>query len=215
MVPVLLTVIGGKTYSLLRTLTSPDKPSTKSFGQIVAILKGHLSPKPLLIEERFRFHKQDQRDDENINTYVAEIKKLSEHWVWYSVKWLVKGQTCFGLYNESIQKRLLVETSLKAVFQSSHEAPRSLLRVHAWALSSNHNAKQLILIRCKHLQRAAKSFVRGLENRLYVRESAKTCGCHGNGHERFTWVEGESQDNTSCEQKLNLYVVETKGPAGA
>ena len=79
MVPVLLTVIGGKTYSLLRTLTFPDKPSTKSFGQIVAILKGHLSPKPLLIEERFRFHKQDQRDDENINTYVAEIKKLSEH----------------------------------------------------------------------------------------------------------------------------------------
>jgi hypothetical protein len=35
---------------------------------------------------------------------------------------------------------------LKADFQSSHEAPRSSLRVHAWALSSNHNAKQLILI---------------------------------------------------------------------
>jgi hypothetical protein len=38
-------------------------------------------------------------------------------------------------------------TSIKADFQSSHEAPRSSLRVHAWALSSNHNAKQLILIR--------------------------------------------------------------------
>ena len=36
-----------------------------------------------------------------------------------------------------------------------HEAPRSSLRVHAWALSSNHNAKQLILIRCKHSQRGA------------------------------------------------------------
>ena len=45
-VPVLLTVIGGKTYNLLRTLTYPDKPSTKSFDQIVAILQGHLSPKP-------------------------------------------------------------------------------------------------------------------------------------------------------------------------
>jgi hypothetical protein len=78
-VPLLLTVSEGKTYSLLRTLTSPDKPSTKSFDQIVAILKGHLSPKSLLIAERFRFHKQDQRDDENINTYVAEIKKLFEH----------------------------------------------------------------------------------------------------------------------------------------
>ena len=61
---------------LLRTLTSPDKPSIKSFE---AIVQGHLSPKSLLIAERFRFHMRDQRDDKNINTYVAEIKKLSEH----------------------------------------------------------------------------------------------------------------------------------------
>ena len=40
-------------------------------------------------------------------------------------------------------------------------------RVHAWALSSNHNAKQLILIRCKHSPQAARSFMRGLEIRLY------------------------------------------------
>ena len=56
--------------------------------------------------------------------------------------------------------------NLKADFQSSHEAPRSSLRVHAWALSSNHNAKQLILIIYKHSQRVARSFVRGLEIRL-------------------------------------------------
>ena len=55
---------------------------------------------------------------------------------------------------------------IKADFQSSYEAPRSSLRVDAWALSSNHNAKQLILIRCKHSQRAARSVVRGLEIRL-------------------------------------------------
>jgi hypothetical protein len=58
--------------------------------------------------------------------------------------------------------------TLKADFQSSHEAPRSSLRVHAWALSSNHNAELLILIRCKHSQRAARSFVRGLEIRFNV-----------------------------------------------
>ena len=58
-VPVLLTVIGGKTYSLLHTLTSPVKSSTKTFDEIVAIIQGHLSPKPLLIAERFRFHERD------------------------------------------------------------------------------------------------------------------------------------------------------------
>ena len=39
--------------------------------------------------------------------------------------------------------------TLKADFQSSHEAPRSSLRVHARALSSNHNANM------HHSQRGA------------------------------------------------------------
>jgi hypothetical protein len=52
-------------------------------------------------------------------------------------------------------------SELKADFQSSQ-----LAAIDAWALSSNHNAKPLILIRCMHSQRAARSFVRGLEIRL-------------------------------------------------
>jgi hypothetical protein len=66
---------------------------------------------------------------------------------------------------------------VKADFQSSHEAPRSSLRVHAWALSSNHNAELLILIRCKHSQRAARSFMRGLEIRLYTPTSQLVRPC--------------------------------------
>ncbi|CAB3984637.1 oocyte zinc finger 6-like [Paramuricea clavata] len=75
--------------------------------------RGYLSPKPLLIAERFRFHKRDQRDDENINTYVAEIKKLSKHCEFgTALNDSLRGRFVCGLYNESIQKRLLVETSL-------------------------------------------------------------------------------------------------------
>jgi hypothetical protein len=62
-----------------------------------------------------------------------------ETWVWKLCK-RQSGYTELGFY---------VEPYLKADFQSSHAAPRSSLRVHAWALTSNHNAKQLILIRCK------------------------------------------------------------------
>lgn len=114
-VAVLLTVIGGKTYSLLRTLTSPEKPADKTFNEIVAILKGHLSPKPLLIAERFRFHKRDQREDENIKTYVAEIKKLSEHCEFgTALNDSLRDRFVCKLSNdhEAIQKRLLVETTL-------------------------------------------------------------------------------------------------------
>jgi hypothetical protein len=77
----------------------------------------------------------------------------------------------------------VLHPSVKADFQSSHEAPRSSLRVHAWALSSNHNAKQFILIRCKHSQ----SFVRGLEIRL--KRSIST-------RQKFPWTENFPKNST-------------------
>ena len=52
-VPALLAMMGGKTYSLLLNLTTPDDPATKSYADIVQLLDNHLSPKPLVIAERF------------------------------------------------------------------------------------------------------------------------------------------------------------------
>ena len=37
-VPTLLSLIGGKTYTLLRDLLAPEKPASKSFQQIVTTL---------------------------------------------------------------------------------------------------------------------------------------------------------------------------------
>ena len=78
-VPALLAMMGGKTYSLLRNLTTPDDPATKGLDDIVKLLENHLSPKPLVIAERFRFHKRDQHEGESVTVYVAELRKLSEH----------------------------------------------------------------------------------------------------------------------------------------
>ena len=75
----LLSLIGSRTYGLLRSLTTPDKSSEKPYTEIVDTLSRHLSPKPLVIAERFRFHKRDQRDDETISTFIAGIRKLSQH----------------------------------------------------------------------------------------------------------------------------------------
>lgn len=36
-------------------------------------------PKPLLIAERFRFHKRNKNEGESIAAHVDELKKLSEH----------------------------------------------------------------------------------------------------------------------------------------
>ena len=56
-VATLLTVIGSATYKLLENLLTPDQPATKSYAELIAAMKGHLSPKPLVIAERNRFHK--------------------------------------------------------------------------------------------------------------------------------------------------------------
>ena len=40
-VPVLLSVIGGRTYELLRTLTAPQRPAEKTFAELCEILENH------------------------------------------------------------------------------------------------------------------------------------------------------------------------------
>ena len=54
-VAVFLSVIGGKNYTLLRNLLSPEKPSAKTLAELTAVLKRHFAPKRVVIAERFRF----------------------------------------------------------------------------------------------------------------------------------------------------------------
>ena len=77
-VPTLLSLIGAKTYHLLRNLLAPEKPATQTFQRIVETLKEHLSPKPLVMAERFKFHNRKQSKEESISEYIAELRKLSQ-----------------------------------------------------------------------------------------------------------------------------------------
>ena len=51
-VSVLLTVIGAKAYDTLRSLLAPTLPRDKTFPELLAVLKQHFDPKPLVIGER-------------------------------------------------------------------------------------------------------------------------------------------------------------------
>ena len=78
-VPALLTLLGGKTYGLLRNLTAPDKPKDKSYEAIKKLLSDHLAPKPIKIAERFRFHKRNQREGESVNEYMRNEQIQKNH----------------------------------------------------------------------------------------------------------------------------------------
>ena len=76
-VPVFLSMVGGKSYELLRNLCAPAKPQEKTYQQLKELLKGHFEPKPLVIAERYHFHRRDQAEGESIAEYVAELRRLS------------------------------------------------------------------------------------------------------------------------------------------
>ncbi len=109
----LLSLIGPKTYNLLRGLTSPNKPKDKSYKEIIEILEGHLSPPPLEIAERYKFHKRNQLPGESINAFVAALKQMTEHCNFEGfIPQALRDRFVCGLTNESIQKKLLCERDL-------------------------------------------------------------------------------------------------------
>ena len=109
----LLTLLGGKTYCLLRNLTSLDKPSAKDYATLVKLLKDHLSRKPLIIAERFRFHKHNQCVGETVTQYIAELRKLAEFGKFgTNLNDSLRDRFVCGSKAQNVQKRLLSEAAL-------------------------------------------------------------------------------------------------------
>ena len=57
-----LCCIGRDTYGLLRALMTPNKPAVCTYKQLTDALTAHLVPKPIVIPERFRFHKRNRME---------------------------------------------------------------------------------------------------------------------------------------------------------
>ena len=112
-VPAFISLIGPKTYGLLKNLLAPEKPSTKSYKELVDILGKHLAPKPLVIAERFRFHKRDQREGESVTAYLAELRRLTEYCEFGDyLNDALRDRLVCGLRAGNITKRLLAEAKL-------------------------------------------------------------------------------------------------------
>ena len=107
-----LACIGKQTYALLRALIAPAKPGEKTYKELVAALTEHLAPKPLLIAERYRFHKRDQKEGETVREYVACLQKMTEHCSFGpSLADTLRDRLVTGMRNEMVQRRLLTEVN--------------------------------------------------------------------------------------------------------
>ena len=111
---VLLSVCGAKTYKLIRNLVNPRKPTDKSFGELVNLVKNHLNPRPSSIVYRFKFNSRFRQQGETIQQYVAELRNLSEHCEFADqLEKMLRDRLVCGVNDERIQRRLLAESHLE------------------------------------------------------------------------------------------------------
>lgn len=133
-----LSLIGPKTYSLLKSLTAPELPSAKSFELLKKLLGDHLSPKPSVISERAKFHRRAQLENESISEYVAQLRKLAQTCEFESaLDQSLRDRFVCGLCREDIQRVLFTEDN-KLTFQKAVEralameaAKKSVAEAHA------------------------------------------------------------------------------------
>ncbi len=112
---ILLSVMGPKTYTLLRSLITPEKPTDKSYDEILSVLKHHYAPAPSVTVQRYKFAMRKKKADETMSEYVSELRKIAEHCGFNGVVELedrLKDQMVIGVGDEQLQKRLLMETHL-------------------------------------------------------------------------------------------------------
>ena len=76
-VATFLALIWADAYDVLRNLLAPELPKDKSFDELKELLVSHYSPKPILIAERFKFHRRNQHESETVAQFVVELKRLA------------------------------------------------------------------------------------------------------------------------------------------
>ena len=110
---ILLSGCGAKTYQLIRSLVAPRKPADIEFSVLVEEVRNHFNPKPSVIVERFQFHSRVRKMEESVSTYVAELRRLSQHCDFgESLEYMLRDRIVCGINDNRIQRRLLAEADL-------------------------------------------------------------------------------------------------------
>ena len=107
---ILLSTCGAKTYQLIRSLVAPRKPADIEFTCLIEEVRKHFNPKPSVIVERFQFHSRVRQSGESVSTYVAELRRLSQHCEFgASLDDMLRDRLVCGISDNRIQRRLLAE----------------------------------------------------------------------------------------------------------
>ncbi|CAB3244064.1 unnamed protein product [Arctia plantaginis] len=112
-VPLLITVVGEHTYSLMCDLCAPKNPEEKSFDELIMPLLEHLEPQRSEIAERHVFRLRRQRDGESMTEYLQELKHLATTCNFgTTLEENLRDQFVSGLSNSAMRSRIFAEKSI-------------------------------------------------------------------------------------------------------
>ena len=121
---VLLTKISADTYKFVRDLCAPDKPSTKTFKELVKLINDHLNPKPSETMERCKFHKAQQTETETVAEFAARLKSLAITCNFGDVSIALRDQFVCGLKDHATKTLLFREDKL--TFETAYRLATTL-----------------------------------------------------------------------------------------
>ncbi|CAH0716736.1 unnamed protein product, partial [Brenthis ino] len=113
-VPLLITVVGETTYSLMCDLCSPTHPESRSFDDLVKLVSDHLEPQRSEIAERHVFRLRRQRVGEPLSEYLQNLKHLATTCNFGTMlEENLRDQFVSGLVNEAMRSRIFAERNIK------------------------------------------------------------------------------------------------------
>ena len=188
--------MGKETYSLLSNLVSPAKPASKSYGELVAVLKAHLKPKVLVIAERFRFHQRRQRENETAAQYMAELRKLADKCQFKDyLEEALRDRFVCGLREELVQRKLLTledPVTLQKVYETAQSMEAAQARACELQASSRVSpsgvgtatAVQVVQQKTAKPERNSRCYRCGKpghspDHCFYRKQSCRRCGKRG------------------------------------
>lgn len=113
-----LNCIGPKYYQVLKNLTAPETPESKTYETLINTLKDYIAPEPGEVAQQHKFCLRTQQEQESLSNYVSALKALGGkcNFVCGSCKKStfethLRVQFIRGLRNSEIKERLLQEAS--------------------------------------------------------------------------------------------------------
>ena len=139
---ILLSVVGAETYKLIHNLTVPNLPETKTYEELVELVKYYLCPQPNIIVQRCLFNSRTRQPEESVATFVNELRGIASKCEYgLQLNDNLRDRLVAGVNNDRIQQRLLqnpgltfqtalttclaMETAAKNVQDLSHVAQSS------------------------------------------------------------------------------------------